>query len=205
MKIAIIGAGNVGGTLSKSWANAGHRVIIGARDLNSNKLKNLVDYHENITANSINDAVNEVDVILVSVPINAIIEVARQIGQVNDKIIIDATNSVFSKPDPYVNCFEALKDITKCTEIVKCFNSTGYENMADPHFGNISVDMFMAGSGIKAKEMASQLAKDIGFENCYDFGGDDKVELLEQFAFCWINLAIIQKQGRNMAFKLLRR
>jgi hypothetical protein len=39
----------------------------------------------------------------------------------------------------------------------------------------------------------------------YDFGGNDKFDLIEQFAFCWVNLAIIQKQGRDLAFKILRR
>jgi len=31
------------------------------------------------------------------------------------------------------------------------------------------------------------------------------VELLEQLALSWINLAIFQKQGRNMAFKVIWR
>jgi hypothetical protein len=57
----------------------------------------------------------------------------------------------------------------------------------------------------EAKEIAKRLSLDAGFAECHDFGGDDKVELLEQFALCWINLAIIQKQGRNIAFKLVRR
>ncbi|MCK7529143.1 MAG: hypothetical protein MZV64_72115 [Ignavibacteriales bacterium] len=38
-------------------------------------------------------------------------------------------------------------------------------------------------SSLKAKQIASQLSLDAGFAECYDFGGDDKVELLEQFAF----------------------
>ena len=41
--------------------------------------------------------------------------------------------------------------------------------------------------------------------NCYDFGGSDRVELLEKFAFSWINLAIMQGVGRNMAFKVVKR
>jgi len=45
----------------------------------------------------------------------------------------------------------------------------------------------------------------LGFEQCYDFGGDDRFELIEQFAFSWINLAVMQGQGRNIAFKILKR
>ncbi|MGH7456222.1 MAG: hypothetical protein ACRENG_33025 [bacterium] len=95
--------------------------------------------------------------------------------------------------------------MTKCEDVVKCFNSTGFENMANPKYGDAGIDMFMAGSSQKGKEIAKQLAKDLGFAECYDLGGDDKIALLEQFALAWINLAIMQKYGRGMAFKILRR
>jgi hypothetical protein len=36
-------------------------------------------------------------------------------------------------------------------------------------------------------------------------GGNDKFFLIEQLANVWINQAIFQKGGRNMAFKLMRR
>jgi hypothetical protein len=32
MKIAIIGGGNIGGTLGKKWAKAGHQVVFGVRN-----------------------------------------------------------------------------------------------------------------------------------------------------------------------------
>ena len=77
--------------------------------------------------------------------------------------------------------------------------------MENPKYGDIAIDMFAAGSSVKAKEVAKKLSLDAGFAECYDFGGDDKVELLEQFALSWINLAIMQKLGRNIAFKVLKR
>ena len=77
--------------------------------------------------------------------------------------------------------------------------------MFDPKYGDDSADMFIAGSSEKAKIIARKLASELGFGRIYDFGGDDKVELLEQFALCWINLAILQKNGRNIAFKILSR
>ena len=65
--------------------------------------------------------------------------------------------------------------------------------------------MFMAGDSANAKVVAARLALDIGFASCMDFGKADKVELLEKFALAWINLAIMQGHGRNIAFKLVRR
>jgi predicted dinucleotide-binding enzyme len=115
-------------------------------------------------------------------------------------------NSVRVKPEGYNNTFEALTDLTKGAEIVKCFNSTGFENMANPTYpGDTDLDMYMAGDSIHGKSIARQLALDAGFGECYDFGGNEKVALLESFAMVWINLAIMQGQGRNIGFKIVKR
>ena len=77
--------------------------------------------------------------------------------------------------------------------------------MLNPTYNGVAIDMFMAGDSEKGKSVAKQLALDCGFGTCIDFGKSDKVELLEQFALSWINLAIMQAQGRNIAFKVVRR
>ena len=205
MKIAIIGAGNVGGALTKSWAKAGHTIFLGLRDLNSNDAISLEKYSSNISSHTIEDAIKNSEVVLFSTPSEAAVEIAKQNPILKNKIIIDATNALFKKPEPYKTAFEGIKKETGCEDVVKCFNSTGFENMENPKYGDAAIDMFAAGSSAKAKEIAKRLSLDAGFAECYDFGGDDKVELLEQFAFSWINLAIMQKQGRNIAFKVLKR
>jgi hypothetical protein len=40
---------------------------------------------------------------------------------------------------------------------------------------------------------------------CYDLGGDEGIPLLESLAGIWIDLAMVQGQGREIAFKLLKR
>ncbi len=77
--------------------------------------------------------------------------------------------------------------------------------MSNPNYGNTSLDLFVAGNSEAGKEAAKQLAKDAGFEECYDIGGNDKFELMDQFAWFWINLAMFQGQGREIGFKLLKR
>ena len=205
MKIAIIGAGNVGGALAKQWAKAGHEIFLGLRDLNSSDAKELEKFSSKISSYSISDAINSAEVVLLATPPDAAVALTKQNPPLKNKIIIDASNSIFKKPEPYKTAFEGIKKETGCEHVVKCFNSTGFENMENPKYGNVAIDMFSAGSSEKAKEIARKLSLDAGFAECYDFGGDDKVELLQQFAFSWINLAIIQKQGRNIAFKVLKR
>lgn len=204
MNIAIIGTGNVGGALAERWAKAGHTIHLGVRILDNFKGKELLQL-PNITAHSIADAAALSEVILIAATPPAIFSIVEQMGHVEGKIILDAMNSIRVGPEPYANTFEALKALTKGTVIVKCFNTTGFENMANPRYGDVALDMFMAGSSEKGKQVARQLALDAGFAECYDFGGDDKAALLEQFALCWINLAIMQGQGRGIGFKVLRR
>jgi len=205
MKIAIIGAGNVGGALAKGFADAGHTVIIGARDVNSDDVKSLLAQSPAISATSISEAINLAETVVISTPPDAAVKIAQDNPALKYKTVIDATNSVFRNPEPYKTAFEGIKAVTGCENVVKCFNTTGFENMANPRYGDIGIDMFMAGNSAEAKSVARKLSLDIGFEECYDFGGDDKAALLEQFAMSWINLAIMQKHGRGIAFKLIRR
>ena len=203
MKIAIIGTGNIGSTLGMKWLQAGHEIIIGARDTNNIKGEALAA-EKNVTVQSINNAAASADVILIATPAQVITDVIKELGDVNNKIIIDATNTVRIKPDGYDNAFEALTQLTKAA-VVKCFNTTGFDNMANTIYRGEAIDMFMAGDNSQAKTIAKQLALETGFADCIDFGGNDKVALLEQFALCWINLAMMQGMGRNIAFKLLKR
>ena len=205
MNIAIIGTGNIGTAMGKAWAKAGHNISLGVRDLENFKGKEMLGL-DNVTVHSIGDAVKLSEVILIAAIPPATADIVSAMGNVNGKIIIDTMNSVRAKPEGYNNTFEALIDLTKGAEVVKCFNSTGFENMANPVYpGDVHLDMFMAGDSKEAKETVRRLAKDVGFADCYDFGGNDKVALLEQFALAWINLAMMQGQGRNIAFKLIKR
>lgn len=205
MKIAIIGSGNVGGALAKGFARTGNKILLGARNVVDNKVKELVQFHDNISAHTIGEAVAAAEVIILATPPTAIPDIARSLGDVKEKVIIDTTNAVFVKPEPYQNGVEALLALTNCKHVVKCFNSTGYENMENPIYGGTGIDMFMAGDSPRAKAVARQLSKELGFAECYDFGGVDKVNLLEQLALAWINLAVMQQQGRRIAFKILKR
>ena len=65
--------------------------------------------------------------------------------------------------------------------------------------------MFMAGGSDDAKARVRDLVKAVGLADAIDLGGDDRVAILEGFALVWIDLAIFQKMGRGIAFKLLRR
>ncbi len=205
MKIAIIGTGNIGGTLAKRFADNDHSVFLGVRNINDFKGVELLSYSKNITAHLITEAVSKAEVIVIAVPAQFAHEAAKSLGDVSGKIIIDTMNGVFMRPEGFNNTSDAILANCNSTDVVKCFNTTGFENIANPKYNNQGIDMFTAGSSKRGLEIATQLAKEIGFENVYHFGGNDEFSLLEQMALCWINLAIMQKQGRDIAFKIIRR
>lgn len=205
MNIAIIGTGNVGGALATKWATAGHTIHLGVKDQNNFKGKKLLD-NPNTTVQAIREAVAAAEVILIATPAPAAVDVAKSLGDTTGKVIIDSMNVVMGRgPEGYTNTSDAILANTQTDELAKCFNTTGYNNMIDTEYEGQKVDVFSCGDSERAKKVARQLAHDAGFAECYDVGGNDKFQLMEQFAFFWINLAMVQGQGREIAFKLLRR
>lgn len=201
MKIAIIGAGNIGGTLAKRFAKVGHTIYLGVRDMNNPKVKELLSGR--ISAHSISEATSKANVIVTAAYPQATKEIAKQFGDVSKKIIIDAMNTFRGKPEPYATTAEALLAWTNCKDVVRCFNTTGWENMKNPNYLGYKIDMFVAGDSKKGKKAASKLAKEIGFGQVYDLGGNDKFELMEQIVIVWVALA--KQLGRNIALKILKR
>lgn len=205
MKIAIIGTGNVGGALAAKWANSNHRIFLGVNDKQNFKGKALLN-EPNTSLHSIHEAVSLADIILIATPAKAAVEVAKSLGDTGGKIIIDSMNIVMNQgPAGYSNTAQAILDHTQTTDVVKCFNTTGFNNMQNTGYGDTALDMFVAGDSARGKTAAIQLAKDAGFAKCYDVGGNNRFELMEQFAFFWINLAMFQGMGREIGFKLLKR
>jgi len=205
MEIAIIGTGNVGGALATKWTLAGHTILLGVLDTKDFKGKNLLQ-NKKTSVHPIAEAVGNAEAILIATPAMAAVEVAKSLGNTAGKVIIDAMNIVRANgPAGFENTAEALLANTESRDLVKAFNTTGFNNMLDPNYQDQALDAFMAGDSERGKNMVRQLALDAGFAECYDIGGNDKFSMMEQFAGFWINLALVQGQGREIGFKLLKR
>ena len=205
MNIAIIGTGNVGGALATGWSKKGHTIRLGVRDTTQFKGKELLS-NANTSAYSIAEAVQQSDVIVLATPAMMAVDVAQSLGNTEGKIIIDTMNIVMGRgPVGFTNTADAILAHTQTRDVVKCFNTTGFNNMANPMYNGQAIDAFVAGDSAEGKNAANQLALDLGFGACYDIGGNDRFELMEKFAFFWINLAMFQEQGREIGLKLLKR
>lgn len=205
MKIAIIGSGNVGTALATRFSEAGHEIYLGVRDISQFKGKDLLKL-PNTSALKIPEAVGKAKVIILATPAPSAVDVARSLGDTTGKVIIDTMNIVMGKgPSGFGNTTEAILANTQTKDVVKCFNTTGANNLLQPNLGEYKLDLFVAGDSKTGKDIAIQLSLDLGAENCYDVGGNSMFAAMEQFAFFWINLAMMQGLGREFMFKLVKR
>lgn len=206
MKIAIIGTGNVGGALAKRFAGVGHQVVIAARFPLSSRSQALSDDLEGFSFLPVNEAVDLAQLIVISVPAKEVSDVVRSMGDTSGKWIIDTMNIVMGNgPEGFSSTADAILANTQTRDVVKCFNTTGFENMLNPIYHGKGIDMFVSGSSIIAKEKATQLALEIGFGKVWDMGGDEMFQLQEKLALVWINQAIFKKAGRDIALNLISR
>jgi NADPH-dependent F420 reductase len=214
MKIAIIGAGNVGGTLGSRWAKAGYQVVFGVRKPDDAKIvKLLKDSGPNASAATVAEAVTDAEVVALTTPWEAAQSALQSAGNLAGKILIDATNPLGSGPDALqkgllighaTSAAEQVAGWAKGARVVKAFNTTGAPNMAQPKFGGQSASMFICGDDAAAKASVKQLSDALGFET-FDAGPLTAARYLEPLAMLWIHLAFAQGWGTGFAFKVLKR
>ena len=186
MKIAIIGTGSVGRALGITWAQKGHAVVWGSRDPHSVKAQGLLaEAGENASASSVEAAVDVAEAVVIAIPWDAARAVVESIGNWEARILIDATNPIAAGLQPAVgkdtSAAEQIASWAPGARVVKAFNTTGAENMADPVYHGESATMFIAGDDADAKSVVTQVAEDLGFDVA-DVGGLQTARLLEPLA-----------------------
>lgn len=210
MKIGILGAGSVGATLGKAWAKRGHQVIFGVRDGNAAKVKALLaEAGVNARAGTAVEAVVNADAIALTLPWEAVPDVLKQIGDLSGKVLLDCTNPLMGNQldaslDLGMSGGEQVAAWLPQARVVKIFNTIGWESMEDPQYGTEAATMFYAGDDLEAKQIAANLASEIGFDPV-DAGVLSMSKSLETLAGFWGQLAYGQKMGRNIAWRLLKR
>lgn len=209
MKIAVLGAGNVGGALGKLWAGRGHEVRFGVPDPRSQKTTALLaSLGGRAQAGNNREAAGASEVVVLSVPWAAAEQAIRDCGDLKSKVVIDCTNPL--RPDfqglAVGTTTSAAEQVAAWSEakVVKAFNTIGAGNFGHAEFGRTRADGYYCGDDEPAKAKVKPLIADIGL-NPVDVGPLRNARLLEPLAMLWIDLALNQKWGTNHAFKLLRR
>lgn len=208
MGIAIIGAGNVGMALGQALTQRGETVVFGVPD--PQKYATAVEgLGDRARLASTAEAIAASDLVILAVPHPATSGIAQSVPDWQGRVLVDATNPLAPglaglTLGTTTSGAEELARQARGARVVKAFNSTGAENMADAGYADGVPMMPVCGDDAQARERVMALATLIGFE-AVDMGPLMAARYLEPLAMAWIHLAFRQGLGRRFAFGLLRR
>jgi hypothetical protein len=171
MKIGIIGAGHIGGTLAKLWVAAGHEVLISSR--HPDQLKPLADQlGAKARVGTPREAAAFGDVVLVSIPYGAMPQVGKELKDVlAGKIVLDTGNPYPARDGEMANAARkkgagpSSAEFFPGTRLVRAFNAINAGDLASQaHRAGKLVAIPLAGNDAEALKVAQQLVTDAGFE-----------------------------------------
>ena len=203
MNIAILGCGNIGGTLAGKWAAAGHTVVVGVRHPDDAETRALVaGFGPNASLTDIPGARPRGEAVLFALPGSVVpAVVAENAAALAGKIVMDATNKIGQQP---AHNLAAFSQHAPSALWYRAFNHLGWENFADPRYGDQVADLFFCGAPGAPRAVVEGLIEDIGPRPVY-VGGADQAETVDALLRLWMVLVRGQGMGRGVAFKLLRR
>ncbi|MEM7801958.1 MAG: NAD(P)-binding domain-containing protein [Chloroflexota bacterium] len=199
MNIAIIGTGSVGGSIGTQWAKCNHKVVYGVREINERVKQRLKESDDRAEALPISNALTKCGVVLLAIPGKAVDDFLAAHGDaLNGKLIIDATNRTGSDAFHDLN---AIQVVAPEAQVVRAFNTLGWEMFADPIVGGEQASLFFCGP-LESRATAETLIADVGLHPVY-VGGIEQIETVDSLAKLWFSLAFGQKMGRRVALRLI--
>ncbi len=208
MRIAIIGAGNVGRALGRGWSMAGHSVCFGVRQPQAHKHDEL---REKLGAGieSLEAAAQGGEVVVLATPWDATEQAIKAAGSMAGKIVIDCTNPL--KPGlaglthgHEDSGGEQVARWAPDARVVKAFNTVGSNIMEAPELEGRKAVMFICGDDDEARTRVVELSDALGFDTV-DAGPLASARMLEPLALVWISAAYKFGFGRDFAFSIVRR
>jgi 8-hydroxy-5-deazaflavin:NADPH oxidoreductase len=166
MKIAVVGSGNVGKALGTGLAQAGHKVVFSARNIEHARAAAEAAGAE---CSDVGDAVKFAEVVIIAVPYaTAGRDVAAEIApHVAGKVVIDTTNPLapdfgsLSTQGP--SAAEDFAAWLPGAAVVKVFNTLFAGVQANPTAHGVELDALYATDDEAAGAKVAQLARDLGF------------------------------------------
>ena len=171
MKIGIIGAGHIGGTLARRLSALGHDVSIA----NSRGPDSLTDLARETGAKAatLRDAARDKDVVIVSIPEKSVRDLPRDLFAENDRAVVIDTGNYYPKRDGRIAAIEEGMTESQWVAqqlgrpVVKAFNTIYARHLleggrAADQSGRIALPI--AGDNPAAKELVIRLLDELGFD-----------------------------------------
>jgi predicted dinucleotide-binding enzyme len=194
MKVAIIGAGNVGKALGRSIGAAGHDVVLASTGESAKAAAKEIGGAA--TAATVMDAVRGADLVVFAVPYPAA-----------GKIVIDATNPVAPGMSglataPGTSAAEEIARWLPDAAVVKAFNTLFASVQGDPDTHGERLDALFATDDPRARETVGALLEAMGFRPVW-VGGLARARQLEELGFLNISLQLAAGGAWNTTFRLV--
>ena len=171
LKIGIIGAGKIGGSLATLWAKAGHEVFISSR--HPDELKDLAkSLGPKARVGTPKEAAQFGEIVLVSVPYGALPQVGRDLASdLKGKVVLDTGNpyperdGAMAEEARRKGTGVASPEFLPGVRLVRAFNAISYRNLrSDAHRSGELVGIPIAGDDPEALAVAKRLVSDAGFD-----------------------------------------
>jgi predicted dinucleotide-binding enzyme len=180
MRIVVIGAGDIGGTLTRLLSGSGHEVFV-ANASGPETLTDLVG-ETGATAVAIDDLPSEADVVLLALPYQAIPDLAHALGRsAAGAIIVDVANYVPGLRDPHIAEVDAGMAESRWVSdrigrpVVKALNTITAASLQDRRRPPGAADRIgapVSGDDERSKQGVIALVDQLGFD-AFDAGSLD--------------------------------
>jgi predicted dinucleotide-binding enzyme len=185
MRVGIIGAGNIGGTLASALSRAGHEVVVGRRS----------------QPGSVDEAVAGADALILALPGREVEPFLRDHGtELEGVVVLDAANSMGGGGPTHHAA--AFAEHAPGALMVRAFNTLGWENFADPAFGGERADLYWCGPEGRATEVAEELIAGVGLRPVRA-GGPEAIDVVDSVTRLWFALVTEHGGRRRIAFRTL--
>ncbi|HEY0528139.1 MAG TPA: NADPH-dependent F420 reductase [Gemmatimonadaceae bacterium] len=173
MRIGIIGAGNIGGALTRRFRAAGHEVSV-ANSRGPETLKDLAR-ETGAKAVTVEEAARDKDVVVVTIPLKAVPGLPRNLFPSASKnlVVIDTGNYYPQQRDGRIDAIENGTPESRWVEqqlgrpVVKAFNNiyaAHLQNNGKPAGTAGRIALPVAGDDARAKQVVMKLIDEIGFD-----------------------------------------
>jgi manganese oxidase len=169
--VAMIGTGNVGGTLGPRIAELGYPVVYGSRDPERASVRELVTRSgAKASAATQSEAAARAAIVILAVPGHALEEVSRDLGRLDGKIVVDITSTPKRvAPDGYLELTadsansERLQARQPAARVVRMFIPSA-NLFREPLALGTAPTVPLAGNDPHAKEVVASILFDIGLD-----------------------------------------
>jgi predicted dinucleotide-binding enzyme len=211
MQIAFVGYGNVGAPLADHLQQAGHDVVLAARDAGSESVRELLARNPALQVQAPADAVRSADVVFLATPFQANQAALRAITpELAGRILVDCTNPVgpglthgLASARSGTEMIQAMLPDTKVVKAFSIYGFENFENSAYPAY-NVKPVMVFCGNDAGAKAIVGQLIDALGWEPL-DVGGAEQALHLEHMTLMWIRYVRAGRRSPNLVWAALRR